>query len=452
MNSTNYTKGSYKILIGPTEIAGYYRGLANGMQTIGLDCDYFTYRPHPFDYGGESSEPRLLKLAKFGLKAKADCKVKTLNLLFLTPLAILLLLPWTVFAAFKYDVFIFGFGESLLPRNIDLPILKLMNKKVISVLFHGSEARPAFINGSIHAEDGTLTSVEEIAKSAAATKNKVTFHSKHTSIIVGSPLSTSQFCDKKFINGFILGVPTEPPGEKKPVSSGKNIKNRKTQRRYRVLHSPSHMAVKGTKIITECVERLNQRGFLIDLVTIRGRANSDVIEQIKMCDFAIDQLYSDTPMGGFAAECAWLGKPAIVGGYGWDEISSHVPPDMMPPSKTCHPDEITQAIESLITSAGEIERLGLAASEFVTKKWEKTEVARKFQRLIEDDIPDAWWVEPKEIKYLYGIGQSLDQTIMIIQEMITKLGVESLSLSHRPVLEKEFLALVNSTGKNETDA
>ena len=66
--------------------------------------------------------------------------------------------------------------------------------------------------------------------------------------------------------------------------------------------------------------------------------------------FEIDQVYCDTPMAGFATEAAWFGKPAVVGGYGFDYLKTYVPEGMWPPSKTCHPDKIENAIESLIVN------------------------------------------------------------------------------------------------------
>jgi hypothetical protein len=42
--------------------------------------------------------------------------------------------------AFKNDVFIFLYGQSLLPYNLDLPILKLMRKKTI-MWFVGCDIR-----------------------------------------------------------------------------------------------------------------------------------------------------------------------------------------------------------------------------------------------------------------------------------------------------------------------
>jgi hypothetical protein len=171
------------------------------------------------------------------------------------------------------------------------------------------------------------------------------------------------------------------------------------------------------------------------------------MREIQHCDFVVDQLYSDTPMAGFATEVAWFGKPAVVGGYGFDYLKTSVPEGMWPPSKTCHPDQIEQAIEDLIVNREDRLRLGGEAQKFVREKWNAAEVARRYLRLIEGDIPEEWWLDPATVTYLEGFGQPVERTKENIRQMVEQFGVESLQLSHRPDLERAFLefAGVNNT-------
>jgi len=217
----------------------------------------------------------------------------------------------------------------------------------------------------------------------------------------------------------------------------------------RILHSPSHPAAKGSPIIIDAINNLIRKGHAIDFVLIYNKSNSEVISEIKRCDFVIDQLYSDTPLAGFATEAAWFGKPAIVGGYGINSLKSFIPPEMWPPSKICHPDEIEQAIESLIVNKEERLLLGKNASDFVRGKWNANMVASRYKQIIEGNIPGNWWINPNEIFYLHGAGQKIDITKKNIKNIISKLGVKSLQLDHRPDIESAFLELIdmNSTNK-----
>ena len=137
------------ILIAPIEVAGYYTNLNKGLKSLGVKCDYVTFDHHPFGYGGESLSPCLIRLAKRCNRSKFNQITNPLSSLCQRLAFEFLVGLWGIYAIFKYDIFIFGFGRSLLRWNIDLPLLKILRKKTISVLGHGSEARPAFIDGSI---------------------------------------------------------------------------------------------------------------------------------------------------------------------------------------------------------------------------------------------------------------------------------------------------------------
>ena len=101
------------------------------------------------------------------------------------------------------------------------------------------------------------------------------------------------------------------------------------QRLIRILHSPSSPEVKGTYLIRQAINALKAKGYPIDYVEIMGKPNTVVIAELEKCDFIVDQLYSDTPMSGFATEAAFFGKTAVVGGYGWQEVEKLFSPNQM---------------------------------------------------------------------------------------------------------------------------
>ncbi|PJE43430.1 MAG: hypothetical protein CUR33_09135 [Pseudomonas sp.] len=176
---------------------------------------------------------------------------------------------------------------------------------------------------------------------------------------------------------------------------------------------------------------------------VHGRAHSEVLDEIQKCDFVVDQLYSDGPLAGFATEAAWFGKPAIVGGYSLDTIRKLAPSGMCPVSKICAPDDIQVAIEELIVDRAERLRLGREAQRFVREMWNCAEVAHRYNRLMDQDVPVSWWLHPDSILLLEGSGQSLLRTKENIRQMVNFYGVASLQLSHRPDLEAAFLKLAD---------
>lgn len=218
--------------------------------------------------------------------------------------------------------------------------------------------------------------------------------------------------------------------------------------KVRILHSPSHPEAKGTFKIREAIERLKLKGYPLEYVEIIGKLNIEVLNELVRCDFIVDQLYSDTPMAGFATETAFLGKPAIVGGYAQEEIRRFFSPDKIPPTHYCHPDEIEAAIEKLTMDEEYRMKLGKQAKQFVETNWTPKKVSEHYLQLIEGNNRQDWLYEPKNIRYLHGWGLPEYRAKQVIRTVIEKGGKEALQLSDKPELERMFVEFAYS----ETDA
>lgn len=427
-----------RVLVGPLEIAGYYSNLTLGMKALGVDVDFITYHSHPFGYGGETRQPVLLRVAKwFNRLRGVPRRVFPLKVIYALPGEIFSAM-WAINAIFRYDVYIFGFGRSLLPLGLDLPLLRILGKKVITNLAHGSETRPVYINGALQTKEGVRASPKLLFSRGRKMAQMVDRHFRYASVVIGAPFSSSQNARGRFINLFALGIPFKANEVENATATDCNARDEESEV-IRILHAPSHPAGKGSHVIISAIEGLRKKGYLIQFLLIHGQPFSEVLAEIKKCDFVVDQIYSDTPMAGFATEAAWFGKPAVVGGYGLERLIDFVPDGMWPPSKTCHPDKIESAIEELIMDKRQLKQLGIAAQAFVREKWNAVEVAKRFLRLIEGDIPEEWWINPENIIYVDGWGQSQETTRQVIRKMVSEYGVTSLQLSHRPDLERAFL-------------
>jgi len=439
-------KKRVRVYIGPIETAGYYSNLACGFRSLGVDCDFFTFNSHPYNYGGETPKPKILRLADWFNRFRGKPKNSLfIRFIFAIPGEILNHI-WAAYAIFKYDIFVFGFGASLFRGNRDLIFLRWLNKTVISNLSHGSDARPAYINGFLQSKEGINPSVKEIYRVVMYLKEQQDRHEKYATIIIGSPFSTTHFACSRLINAFALGLPINLTHKQNESLSSDQFGSRISQKSVRILHSPSHPAGKGTELIKVAINKLKVRGYGLDFILIHGKPFAEVIEEIQKCDFVVDQIYSDTPMAGFATEAAWFAKPAVVGGYGLETLRQFVPEGMWPPSKTCHPDNIEKAIEDLIVNKEEREKLGREAQVFVREKWNAKEVARRYLRMIQGDFPDEWWLNPSDVVYFEGGGQSIESTKANIRELVKLYGVKSLQLSHRPDFEKAFLEFAEFNG------
>ncbi|GAK60665.1 hypothetical protein U27_00562 [Candidatus Vecturithrix granuli] len=427
----------YKIFIGMREIAGYYTNLSKGFRAKGHDVTLFDSVPHPFQYERDAETlPPLLKAYSYfaGLRSQRPKKFMMRQIVYLIASYVSKGL-FFLYSLFRYDAYIFSFGTSFFPKNFDLLILKIFRKKVICNIAHGSEARPIYINGAYrHPDPQSSLSTQRIIQDSSRMKHKIKFIERHASLVIAAPLS-SQFIKGKVINSFFLGIPFS---KKTTVC----FKNRKTDI-VRILHSPSHPVAKGTHLIRQAITALRNRGYAIDYVEVIGQPHDVVLKELERCDFVVDQVYSDTPMAGFATEAAFYGKPAVVGGYGWAMLKNILPPHIFPPSQICHPDTIEEAIEQLIANPDYCLELSKRAHEFVTAHWRAELVAENYIRLLEGNILDEWWLDPNTVVYVNGMGLSERDAQNLVAEVVRYGGASALQLDDKPQLKQKFLEFAN---------
>lgn len=430
-----------RIFLGPGEVAGYYFNLFTGMRAIGVECDLIEFAPHPFRYNPSGCPSLIVRWLRKCKAARNDANKRSLKRFIFSLLTSCLRKMYFLEAVFTYDAFIFGYGDSLLRNNADLPWLKLFGKRVIMNIGHGSEARPPYIDGYFqrHA-DGRGPSDEALAANTRKTMQRVRRIEKWADVVVGMPLSNSQFSQRAFINWFCLGIPYQ--GDDFDSSRCES-----TSEKVRILHCPSHPVAKGTDRIRQAIEQLRSKGIDVEYTEIIGRPHAEVVEAIKQCDFVVDELFSDTPLAGVGTEAAWHGRPTVVAGYGYSKLPDLVPAQMYPPSFTCRPEEINQAVEVMATNVELRRTLGESAKRFVRTQWSAMAVAKRYMRLVNEDFPSEWYVDPKSICYVHGACQREEATKLNVRRLIASAGISGLQLSHRPDLERAFRQLVGSQGK-----
>lgn len=435
-----------KIYFGPQEIAGYYANLEQGFGHLGIQTDYFPFSRHKNQYETKKKMPFLLNLSQ-RIEALGQSYFGKFETFFIRPIVSLLRYIWAIHAIFYYDVFVFGFGRSFFIRNLDMYLIRFLGKRIISNLAHGSEVRAGYCDGFYALQDNQHKT--RILKNISVhNKKSYTRHEKLSSVIIGAPFSNSTFGQIKFVNSFMLGIPFSGASKHQSTNEERIKSEANTNSTVRILHSPSNPIAKGSYDIKKATDNLIKKGYDIELIIINGKPYAEVLSAITGCDFVVDQLYSDTPMAGFATEAAWFGKPAVVGGYGLEHLKEFVPSEMWPPSKICLPHEIESAIEELIRNKEQRKELGEAAMRFVHEKWNAKAVAARYLRIINNDIPDLWWINPKEVVYLEGAGQAVEVTKRNVQELVNAYGEKALMLDHRPDLLSAFLEFAGVKAKS----
>ncbi len=422
-----------KVFLGLYEIAGYFKNLKEGFRELGFDCDFINLYSHPFDYGNDDVPCCILKIMKYlaNKNSKRIKRNKLKEILFI--LLQNIFRPFLLFWAIKnYDIFILGFNAKIL-TFYDYYIIKIMNKKLYYVNF-GADSRPPYIDGARTRVDyiSKIKRIHRLSKEKSKTLKLV----ENNSDAVLSYPPMAHLYKKKKINSFVLGFPYKTNTEFENLADTIRTNG---DRRIRILHSPSDEYVKGSALIREIIKKLIDKGHPVEYIEIKGMKNSAVLEELQKCDFIIDQIWSDTPMAGFATEAAFFGKPAVVGGYYATMIREEMEEKYIPPSLFVHPDQVEAAVERMIVDLKFRLDLGKRAQEFVRANWSPKAVAEKYVRIINEDVPEDWWFDPNKIRYLQGAGLEESKVKDTVRRLIEYRGRGALQLTDKPELEQAFV-------------
>jgi len=412
--------------MGFQEVAGYYNSLQKGLKEFGIESVFVNLDKNPFRYGVGGTEPALVRLVRHSAERRfATARWKLLPKLWWFTVHQLSYVCMFYWAVAKFDVFIFGFLTSFYNYR-ELRLLKALGKKIVYV-FHGSDSRPHYLNGF----GSEALPAAELVRQTRQQKQDIRRIERYADVIVCNPLS-AHLHERPYLAYQIIGVPFStdtarfaPPAR---VSPG-----------VRILHAPSQQSGKGSAQIRAAIESLRRKGRVIDFVEMTGKPHTGVLEELQLCDFVVDQLYSDTPMAHFTREAAFYGKPAVVGGYGAREFHRCCRADQIPPTLYCRPEELEAAIDRLIVDESYRRELGARAKEFVDAHWSARMVAERFIRAVQGHIDPSWEFYPDDVQYLQGCGLSDAQARQLVQKAIGDAGITALQAGDKPDLEASLL-------------
>jgi glycosyltransferase involved in cell wall biosynthesis len=246
------------------------------------------------------------------------------------------LTQWRAFArlAPQTDVFHFYFGLTLLPKSIQFPVLRALDKK--SVLhFLGSDIRGK--------------SPEELAWAQRAGAR-----------VVGSYDAIRWVPDAHVIPPGIDVQAIEPAP---PANRGRPV----------VVHAPSSRTRKGTEHVVAACAELD-----VDLEIVEGLDHREAFERYRRADVIVDQLNAGW-YGVFAIEAMALGKPVVT--FLHDEAVRRTEEafGLEVPIVNTSKDTLADALRPLVGSADERIRVGAASRAYVE---EVHDVERMTDRLL----------------------------------------------------------------------
>jgi len=247
-----------RVLLAPKEIAGQSSILSKALRDLGVFA-------RSINFAVEN---------KYGYKLDYDLPLWKYPAIFRYPIKILIFIS----SLFIFDTFHFHGGESFFWRSLDLPILKLLGKKVV-IHFHGSEIRNS--NG-------------------IARRNFYFLQRNSHKFVVATPDLL------EFVPGAIYLPDSVDEGW-----FSKEEESKKGREEFVIVHAPTSRALKGTKhIIAACVG-LKKRGYRIKLILLEQINRQEIRRFYEKADVFVDQLLIGW-YGVAAIENMALGNPVIA--------------------------------------------------------------------------------------------------------------------------------------------
>lgn len=412
-----------RILIAPAETAGYASRVQEGLRRAGWHVDVLELVPHPFEYAGEPPKSRLLPIAQ-RLRSWGARHGAVANWL-----ALLATLPWRLWFSLRrlptYDAVLFMSGRTISGR-IDSLVARRNGVKTIAV-FLGSDSRPPYMGPTLMTDKG-LTPRQLLSRTRSSHR-RVAGVERSVDVIISSPAS-GQFLTRPFIDWFAIGMPgpsrresLDPPPEDE-LRSGRGLDSVSPQA-VRVLHAPSDREAKGTREILKALERL---GPVVDVEVISGRPHLEVMDGLRRADLVVDELYSDSPLAGLSSEAAALGVPTVTFGYASDFLRPFLMRRNIPEAHYADPGRLEEQLHRAVVDTSWRKQVGADCRDFVRNEWSASSVAQRLERVITNDIPTDWWVEPMQVDYIWGAGTDAEHCLAAWTSLIHQGGREALFL------------------------
>ncbi len=269
---------------------------------------------------------------------------------------------------FNYDVFHFHFSLSLLPINLDLPILKTFGKRLVMQVW-GSDVRLKSIaklkNPYIKVKEDSFCTERRI-------KQRLRRISSFVSTCIIPDYELYEYV-KPYFKKISIIRPALDVENYKP-----NYLNYDNKRKLRIIHAPTHKGVKGTEVILDAISRL-KRKYDFEFVLVENMLHKDLMEEIRKSDIVIDQVIIGA-YGQISIESMALGKPAVC--YIREDLKSKHPPEF--PIISATPRDIHDVLDKLISRRELLSEIGQLGRSYVEKYHDARIVAKELLEVYEE--------------------------------------------------------------------
>ena len=289
------------------------------------------------------------------------------------PLA--LVIPWAVFlwAVLRYDIFHLyfdgGFLNRTLGKRLELPLLKLLGKKII-VSAYGGDVRVERITRTLGEYNCCMDCTQRLV-ACICDDNLARRNLAHVQRYADSTLSMGDMTE--YTPGSRNDLFYWAIDLKKWPFVGVSLSSSPVK----VLHAPNHPQFKGTRYLEACIKQLQDEGYPVQLVLVTGLGNEEAKEVYTQADIMADQFLIGWH-GNFAVEAMALGKP-VVAYIRKPEV--YLPHGVECPIVNANPGTLRQALVTLIENPTLRYELGVKGRQYVEQVFSLERVGARMDRL-----------------------------------------------------------------------
>ena len=257
--------------LGPMDMAGTVRALADGLMARGHHAEVIVWRPSPYGYRADRTVATRAARLRFAAS---------------TP--------------FRFDV-LHGQGGRTWLSYVDMVVGRAAGRTCL-IQYNGSDARTPDIAARAH--PARARAVDPSQASSVRRHRRLGARVAQGAVVQDLELATYLLADFQRIFVVPFAIDLAMIDQVRAVSPASAA-----SRPLRVLHAPSNPAIKGTALIEGAVASLAGRQ-AVELLLISGKSHQEVLAAIAGADVVIDQLNSETT-GVLSAEAMALGKPVL---------------------------------------------------------------------------------------------------------------------------------------------
>lgn len=327
-----------RIFHGPNNTGGIGYRLSRFQRQRGMHSDFWTLREHP-------------RKKDFDICLTLDKKT-TLE-------ALKARLYMFLYCLLNYKIFHFYAGHSLLPLNLDLPILRLFRKRLV-MTYCGSDIRLLKVEKERHGFVDLLRKAGFTERRDKTNLRKMFWHRLWVHKVT-APRNLFRYAREVYPSKMISTIWINNidifPDQKKA-----RIEHPARNKTPLIVHAPTSQLKKGTEIIETALAELKNKGVVFDYQRIENKTHSEAIEIMAKSDIVVDQIIVGG-IGNVGLEALAMGKTLCI--YLVEEIVEELQGDL--PLLNINMQNIEELIHRAVTDHSLRERFAFEGPAFLKK-------------------------------------------------------------------------------------